>query len=195
MRKEKSEAEKIKEARENCEKFKKNPAGTLFLSAVYITAIAICVRPVWNHIYIDFSLIKSWDACIFNLVLLAAAVLLYRQCSDFFKGSEDDPDKSSLQTTGVILICAGILAALISGYTTDKYGWIESEARKSLNQKVLNYGSVKCTSVDIDHHSGDIYYGMAKLSDGTERPTVVNYMLLKFRRYSVEYLVSARFMR
>ena len=52
MRKEKSEAEKIQEAKGYCEKFKKDPAGTLFLSVIYIVAIAVFIRPVLNHIYI-----------------------------------------------------------------------------------------------------------------------------------------------
>ena len=43
MRKEKSEAEKIQEAKECCEKFNKNPAGPLFLSVIYIIVIAIFI--------------------------------------------------------------------------------------------------------------------------------------------------------
>lgn len=194
MRKEKSEAEKIQEAKECCEKFNKNPAGPLFLSVIYIIVIAIFIRPVWNHIYIDFNLIKVVDAYISGIIVLSAMTLLYMQCSNFFKGTEDKPNKGKMRITGVILLCAGILAALISGYTTDKYGWIEDEAIASLNGNLLNYALIKCTGVDIDRHNGNTYYGTAKLSDGTTRPTVVYYMRGAYRRHGVEYRIVAKFM-
>ncbi len=194
MRKEKSEAEKIQEAKESCEKFNKNPAGPLFLSVIYIILIAIFIRPVWNHIYIDFNLIKVVDAYISGIIVLSAMTLLYMQCSSFFKETEDKPNKGKLRITGVILLCSGILAALISGYTTDKYGWIEDEAIASLNGNLLNYALIKCTEVDIDRHNGNTYYGTAKLSDGTTRPTVVYYMRGAYHRHGVEYRIVAKFM-
>ena len=166
----------------------------VFLSVIYIIVIAIFIRPVWNHIYIDFNLIKVVDAYISGIIVLSAMTLLYMQCSNFFKGTEDKPNKGKLRITGVILLCAGILAALISGYTTDKYGWIEDEAIASLNRNLLNYALIKCTGVDIDRHNGNTYYGTAKLSDGTTRPTVVYYMRGAYRRHGVVYRIVAKFM-
>ena len=192
MRKEKSEAEKIQEAKECCENFKKDPAGTLFLSVIYIVAIAVFIRPVLNRIYIDFSLIKTLEASFSNFIVIFSVILLFKQCLKFFRGTEDEPDKGNLRTIGVILVCAGILAALISGFTTDKYGWIEHQAMTDLNEKFLKKGSIKCTEVDIDRHNGNTYYGIAKLSDGTTKPTVVYYMLLKTTRYSAEYKIVAK---
>ena len=192
MRKEKSEAEKDQEAKECCENFKKAPAGTLFLSVIYIVAIAVFIRPVLNHIYIDFSLIKTLEANISSLIVIFAEIMLFKQCLKFFRGTEDRPDKRMLRTIGVILVCAGILAALISGFTTDKYGWIEHQAMTDLNEKILKKGSIKCTGIDFDRHNGNTYYGTAKLSDGTTKPTVVYYMLLKSTRYSAEYKIVAK---
>lgn len=139
-------------------------------------------------------MIKVVDAYISGIIVLSAMTLLYMQCSNFFKGTEDKPNKGKLRITGVILLCAGILAALISGYTTDKYGWIEDEAIASLNGNLLNYALIKCTGVDIDRHNGNTYYGTAKLSDGTTRPTVVYYMRGAYRRHGVEYRIVAKFM-
>lgn len=194
MRKEKSEAEKIQEAKEYCEKFKKNPAGILVLSVIYIVAIAIFIRPVWNRIYIDLSLIKTLEASISNIIVVFAEIMLFKQCLKFFMGTEDKPDKGKLRAIGVILVCAGILTVLISGYTTDKYGWIENEAMTSLNENTLNQAPIKCTGIDIDRHNGNTYYGIAKLSDGTTKPTIVYYLPGTYRRYGVAYKIVAKFM-
>ena len=194
MRKEKSEAEKIQEAKECCEKFNKNPAGPLFLSVIYIIVIAIFIRPVWNHIYIDFRLMKTAEAGLSSIIVISAMYLLFKQCSNFFKGTEGKHDKQHLRATGVTLVCAGIIAAIISGYTTDKYGWIQDEALADLNVNELKQAPIKCTGVDINRHNGNAYYGIAKLSDGTTKPTVVYYLRGKYRRYSVEYKIAAKFM-
>ena len=192
MRKEKSEAEKDQEAKECCENFKKNPVGTLFLSVIYIVAIAVFIRPVLSRIYIDFSLIKTLEASFSNFIVIFSVILLFKQCLKFFRGTEDEPDKGKLRTIGVILVCAGILAAIISGFTTDKYGWIEHQAMNDLNKNFLKKGSIKCTGIDFDRHNGNTYYGTAKLSDGTTKPAVVYYMLLKTTRYSAEYKIVSK---
>ena len=192
MSKQKSEAEKIQEDKECCEKFKKNPMGSLFLSVIYIVAIAVFIRPVLSHAYIDLHLIRTSTATLSIIIVLFAVSQLFRQCLKIFKGTEGKRDKENLRTTGVILFCAGILAALISGFTTDKYGWIEAEAMAELNEKVLHHEPVKCTSVDIDRHNGDTYYGIAKLSDGTTKQTVVNYLLLRSSRHGVAYKIVAK---
>ena len=194
MRKEKSEAEKNQEAKECCENFEKNPVGSLFLSVIYIVSIAIFIRPVWSHIYIDFSLIKVLDAYLSSFIVIFAETMLIKQCLKFFRGTEGKPDKGKLRTIGVILICAGILAALISGFTTDKYSWIEDEALTDLNANTLHHAPIKCKEININRHNGNTYYGIAKLSDGTTKPTVVYYMRGAYRRHGVEYRIVAKFM-
>jgi len=131
-------------------------------------------------------LIKDLEAYISSLIVIFAEILLFKQCLKFFRGTEEKTDKGNLRTIGVILVCAGILAALISGFTTNKYGWIEHQAMTDLNENFLKKGSIKCTEVDIDRHNGNTYYGKAKLSDGTTKPTVVYYLPGAYHRYGVK---------
>lgn len=139
-------------------------------------------------------MIKDLEAYISSLIVIFAEILLFKQCLKFFRGTEEKTDKGNLRTIGVILVCAGILAALISGFTTNKYGWIEHQAMTDLNENFLKKGSIKCTEVDIDRHNGNTYYGKAKLSDGTTKPTVVYYLPGAYHRYGVEYEIKAKFM-
>ena len=50
------EDEKIRDAKEFCETFKKNPVGALVLPAICIAVIAYTAAPVWSHLFVDYRL-------------------------------------------------------------------------------------------------------------------------------------------
>ena len=112
---------------------------------------------------------------------------------EYFRGSQNGPDKRLFRTVGVAMIGTAVLTAFLVAYHADRYCWIENETVISINKNVLCSGELKCTGVEISGNSKDSYFGKATLSDGSTVPIVVTYKFLRWRSYSTSYQVSEEF--
>lgn len=171
----KVETDKIFKAREACEKFKQNPLKALVLPAICVIVIAVCAGRVWSGLFVDYELIWGSLVALPGTLLFLSFYLIYREFSKYFKGSTNHPDRGMFRTVGACILCAGILAALVSGFTADKYSWIENKTMSTINNRFLTNDSVKCTGVDFNTNEGNTYHGYAKFSNGESRPIVATY--------------------
>lgn len=187
----KSENEKILEAKDFCEKFKKNPVGSLVMPIICIVVIAFTTDTVWSHAFVDFHLLFSSDSGITSFFFIFAMTTIFYEAINYFRGSKNDPDKTLLRAVGTFQVIIALLTAFIAACCTNKYSWIESEAMESINKKVLCGSDIKSTGVQIYSNTKDTYFGLASLFDGTTVPVTATYKLLRWHRHGIIYKVSA----
>lgn len=192
----KVEAKKILDAQKSCAKLKENPMGALVVPGICVAVIAFCIRPVITYAFVDIQLFFGSMATFWGLPVLVAFCMICHYCSEYFKGSVHDPNKNAIRAIGLIILFAGVMSAVLSGLTTDKYGWIEGKAKDAINGRYLQSQPVKCLHVDVTRNVSDTYFGKAKLSNGELKPVVVTYRnegTTRSRHRAVKYSISVQF--
>lgn len=130
---------------------------------------------MWSSLFVDYKLLWGSLVAFPGTLLFLSLYLIYCEFSKYFKGSTNHPDRGLFRTVGACILCAGILAVLASGFTADKYSWIENKTISTINNRFLPNDSVKCTEVNFSTNEGNTYYGYAKFSNGESRPIVATY--------------------
>lgn len=171
-----TEAKEVLGVKQSCSKFIENPLASLIIPVICIIVIAFSARVLWGCLFVDVLLFSSTDGFLSAIALLIAFSALSKKCFNYIRGSQNDTNKGTLQSAGIILLGIGILAALLAGpIAGNKYNWIEGESLHTINKKILKGKSIQCLKVDITKNVKDIYFGSAKLSDGSEMSVIATY--------------------
>lgn len=172
------EADRIHTAREKYDGYLQNPAGVFFKSIACYIAIAFTARSVWDQMCVTLEFLFDAEM-IFpsGFILLLALSLLFKQWNNLIKGSTNDADGSKPRTIGTVLFIVGILTAIIAGpVTSDGFGWMESKAKNTLNDKILKSSSVQCLEVELSRKVDYTYFGKAKMSNGESKDIVARFV-------------------
>ena len=151
------------EAREFCENFKKNPAKTLLICLACLIALGICSYIISGYAFVYFTFLETWPCYVSLLAGLGASFYVLVCVNKMNKGSYLPAATRTLITTGIIAVW--IATIVISGPITGRYWWIEKESKDTISDALAEQG-LSCQSVKVIGNDGDIYHGVATLSNG-----------------------------
>lgn len=151
------------EAREFCENFKKTPAKTLLICLACLIALGICSYIISGYAFVYFMFLKTWPCYVSLLVGLGAGFYVLVCLNKMNKGSYLPASTKGLISAGVIALWVAAIA--IPGPLTGRYWWIEKEAQNVISDGIADQG-LSCQSVKVSGNDGDVYHGVATLSNG-----------------------------
>ena len=159
-------------ARQFCEDFQKNPTKTILICLACLAALGVCSYIVSGYAFVDLRLVKTWFAYIALLVGFVAAFRIVTYLHKMNLGSYLPASKKFTIAGAVIALC--IAAIAIPGPVAGRYHWIESEAKSIISEAVSEQG-VTCQKVKVSGNDGDVFHGIATISDGEELKINIHY--------------------
>lgn len=160
------------DAREFCEKFRKNPVPTLLICLACLIVLGICSRIISGYAFVYFMFMKTWPCYISLLVGLGAGFYVLVCLNKMNKGSYLTATTKGLISAGVIAVW--IAAIAIPGPVTGRYWWIEKETKNTMSRALAEQG-LACQSVKVDHANGDDYHAIATLSNGNDIKVITHF--------------------
>ena len=160
------------EARQFCEDFQKKPAKTILICLACLAALGVCSYIVSGYAFVDLRLVKTWFAYIALLVGFVAGFRILTYLHKMNVGSYLPASKKIMIASAVIAL--GIAAIVIPGPIAGRYHWIESEAQEAISEAVSEH-EVFCQKVKVSGNDGDVYHGIATISDGEELKVNIHY--------------------
>lgn len=151
------------DAREFCENFKKNPSKTILICLACLIALGVCSHIISGYVFVYFMFLKTWPCYVSLLVGLGAGFYVLVCLNKMNKGSYLPATTKGLISVGVIAVW--IAAIAIPGPITGRYWWIEKETKNTISNTLSNQGVI-CQKVKVVSNDGDVYHGIATLSDG-----------------------------
>lgn len=151
------------DAREFCEKFKKNPAPTLLICLACLIVLGICARVISGYAFVYFMFMKTWPCYVALLGGLLGGFYVLVCVNKMNKGSYLPTVTKTAISAGVIAIWVAAIA--IPGPLTGRYWWIEKETKNTISEGVAEQG-LSCTNVKVIGNDGDVYHSIATLSNG-----------------------------
>ncbi len=176
------------EARQFCEKFKKNPAKAILIFLACLAAIGICSYIVSGYAFADNRILRhSWYACT-AFVIGAAAFLYMMAYIHKINAGSYQPAFKKFMTAGAVIALV-IAAIVIPGPIAGRYSWIEREAKNNINDAVSRKG-LACQKVSISSNDGDVYHGIATISDGKEIKINIIFKKVYKAGYAINYSIK-----
>lgn len=174
------------EAREFCESFKKNPAKNILICLACLVALGICAHIISGYAFVDFRLIKTWPSYISLLVGLGAGFYVLVCVNRMNKGSYLPAATKTLISAGVIAVW--IAAIAIPGPIMGRYNWIERQSKEIVSDGVSSQG-LSCKNVKVINNVGDLYHGMATLSNGEKIEVNIHYQNVPSYNRKITYSI------
>lgn len=174
------------EAREFCENFRKNPAKTILICFACLVALGICAHIISGYAFVDFRLIKTWPSYISLLVGLGAGFYVLVCVNRMNKGSYLPAATKGLISAGVIALWIATIA--IPGPIMGRYNWIERQSKEIVSDGVSSQG-ISCKNVKVFSNDGDLYHGVATLSNDTKVEVNIHYQQVHSHNRKVTYSI------
>lgn len=160
------------QARQFCEEFQKNPAKTILICLACLIVLGASSYFISGYLFVDLRLIQSWNVYVPLLLGLVAAFRIVTYLHKMNLGSYLPASKKFTIAGAVIALC--IAAIAIPGPIAGRYHWIESEAKSIISEAVSEQG-VTCQKVKVSGNDGDVFHGIATISDGEELKINIHY--------------------
>ena len=175
------------EARQFCEGFQKSPAKTILICLACLVVLGICSYIVSGYAFVDLRLLKTWYAYIALLVGLGAGFFVLTYLHKMNVGSYLSAFKKFMIAGAVIAL--GIAAIAIPGPVAGRYHWIERQAKNIVDNGVSKHG-VSCKSVKVSGADGNVYHGVATISDGEELEIDIYYQKAEGNSREIAYSIQ-----
>lgn len=174
------------EAREFCENFRKNPAKTILICFACLVALGVCSHIITGYAFVDFRLIKTWPSYISLLVGIGAGFYVLVCVNKMNKGSYHTAATKTLISAGVIAVWIATVA--IPGPIMGRYNWIERQSKEIVSDGVSSQG-LSCEKVKVFSNDGNLYHGMAALSNGEKIEVNIHYQEVRSYNRKITYSI------
>ena len=87
------------------------------------------------------------------------------------------------------VIALAVAAVVIPGPVAGRYNWIERQAKNIVDNGVSKHG-VSCKSVKVSGADGNVYHGVATISDGEELEIDIYYQKAEGNSREIAYSIQ-----
>ena len=177
------------EARQFCEGFQKAPAVTILIVLACLVALAICAYVLSGYAFVDIRLLKTWGSYIAFMVGAVSGFYLMVCLNKMYKGSYLPSLTKFLISFAVVALA--VAAIVIPGPIAGRYNWIERKAKNIVDNGVSKQGA-SCKSVKVSGADGDVYHGIATISDGREIAIDIYYQKVHGHSREIAYSIQVQ---